>query len=38
MIAAMTCQDIKVMQTQQVVNAAPTAKEGNGCTGACRRW
>jgi integrase len=27
-IATMTCQDIKVMQMQQIVNAAPTAKEG----------
>ena len=27
-IAAMTCQDIKTLHTQQVVNAAPTAGEG----------
>jgi hypothetical protein len=27
-ITAVTCQDIKVAQMQQIVNAAPTAKEG----------
>ena len=32
-IGAVTCQDIKTWHMQQVVNAAPTAEEGAGCTG-----
>ena len=37
-IAGICCQDIKVSEMQEIVNAAPTAGRAPGCAGPCPPW
>ena len=37
-IDAVTCQDIKTVHMQQIVNAAPPPGKASECAGCCRPW